>query len=647
MKRRWLFFLSMVCLALYATTQPVNDTLLRDSLFRIYRSMPADTLRTEFLRNAFIDHIGRDWSSELLDSALVSAIRMKDAKSEVKLRYEYFRYHTFRMDGENMEKTLNLLKEACYRHEMYEDYFLALHYFLQLKGTEGNTEYALLESQKMYQEAVRLKVPRGEFIAHITEGKTYMFARNYDKAVNLYQKALKIPQLTREDRLLAHNYLASTCYLMEKYKETLGELEEQRKIIDTIIQQQPTRKASYRKKILEIELMYCKIYLAECDTHKLKKHLDEAAKYYTADSFSSIHIAYHFSWAGYYYLMKDWDKCFPQFQLTLSFFKGSQPMYEADIRRVLGEAYRDAGRYREAAETFRSSVLKQDSINKATLRMNAETVQANYRIKKALLEKEIAIKHIWQVAVSGGVLFILLLDWGILRLCRIRRELAKSEKEMRESYALVDAADKMKEVFLHNITNEIREPLNLVVTLSDKLCQSKDLTAEEKQEYSVVIKRNASKLIDLIFNILDLSRLEAGMMKFNIQENDVVQLCRDAKLMVEMHEGNTTRIDFRTELESLTVAIDSFRFMKLLSSVLMPPKESEEAFNIDFTLMCEDDECFKIIIVKNSPLFYDEDHKEYEILHSINRLYLETFKGSYQSYQEDGKQMIVITYPLI
>ena len=62
-------------------------------------------------------------------------------------------------------------------------------------------------------------------------------------------------------------------------------------------------------------------------------------------------------------------------------------MYEMDIRRIMGDAYADAGRYKEAAETYRVAVLKCDSINKATLRMNEETVQANYRIQKALLEK--------------------------------------------------------------------------------------------------------------------------------------------------------------------------------------------------------------------------------------------------------------------
>ena len=40
-------------------------------------------------------------------------------------------------------------------------------------------------------------------------------------------------------------------------------------------------------------------------------------------------------------------------------------MYEMDIRRIMGDAYVDAGRYKEAAETYRVAVLKCDSINKA------------------------------------------------------------------------------------------------------------------------------------------------------------------------------------------------------------------------------------------------------------------------------------------
>ena len=646
MRELILILLCVVSSISLAATQDTDDKHLRDSIFLIYQSMPVDTARTQFLKDVFVHNIDKDWSAELLDSALTSAINMKDVESELALRYEYFRYYTFRLDGENMDKALVLLKEVCYRCKIYDNYFSALHYMLQLKGSRGDTESAILESQKMREEAIRLKDSRGVFLSYVTEGKAYVFARNYEKAIEYYKKAAELTSLSTEDELMVHQYLTSAYYLFNKHPEMIAELETQRRIIDGIIKEQPAMLDSYRSKILEIELMYCKIYLAVEDAPNLKKHLDEAAKFYNDDSFLSTVIAYNFSWAGYYYITKDWDKCFPQFELTLSAFKGTQPMYEMDIRRIMGDAYVDAGRYKEAAETYRVAVLKCDSINKATLRMNEETVQANYRIQKALLEKEIGAKRFWQIAVGGASLFVILLVWGVLRVSRIYRELAKSEREMRESYAVVKAADKMKEVFLHNITNEIRGPLNSVVTLSDYLCQRNDLTMEQQQEYATIIRQNSEQLINLIFNILDLSRLESGMMKFNVQEYDMVQLCKDAKMRVELEEGNSVQLDFLTDLNTLLVQVDTARFLKLLSSVLMPLKRNKEQYTIEYTLFYNSVDELKIVVT-NSPLLMDADNeREREIQHAINRLYLETFQGGYQLCEEDGKQLIIITYPI-
>ena len=646
MRELILILLCVVSSISLAATQDTDDKHLRDSIFLIYQSMPVDTARTQFLKDVFVHNIDKDWSAELLDSALTSAINMKDVESELALRYEYFRYYTFRLDGENMDKALVLLKEVCYRCKIYDNYFSALHYMLQLKGSRGDTESAILESQKMREEAIRLKDSRGVFLSYVTEGKAYVFARNYEKAIECYKKATELTPLSTEDELMVHQYLTSAYYLFNKHPEMIAELETQRRIIAGIIKEQPAMLDSYRSKILETELMYCKIYLAVEDAPNLKKHLDEAAKFYNDDSFLSTVIAYNFSWAGYYYITKDWDKCFPRFELTLSAFKGTQPMYEMDIRRIMGDAYVDAGRYKEAAETYRVAVLKCDSINKATLRMNEETVQANYRIQKALLEKEIGAKRFWQIAVGGASLFVILLVWGVLRVSRIYRELAKSEREMRESYAVVKAADKMKEVFLHNITNEIRGPLNSVVTLSDYLCQRNDLTMEQQQEYATIIRQNSEQLINLIFNILDLSRLESGMMKFNVQEYDMVQLCKDAKMRVELEEGNSVQLDFLTDLNTLLVQVDTARFLKLLSSVLMPLKRNKEQYTIEYTLFYNSVDELKIVVT-NSPLLMDADNeREREIQHAINRLYLETFQGGYQLCEEDGKQLIIITYPI-
>lgn len=631
--------------AVYITSLQASSDGCRDSIFATCRSLSSDSARVQYMQESFKQHIGEDWSAELLDSALILAMNIKDREAEVSIRYEYFRYHTFRLNGADMEKACDVLKEISYRYKKYDEYFQALHYLIQLKGSEGNTEYAIQKSKEMREEAIRLKMDHGIFLSYISEGKSNAFAQNMEKAIELYKKALEIPGISLNDELTVHNYLSSSYYFLDKYPEMRDELQAQRKIIDDLIKKNPDMLNFYRKSLLDIEMLYCKVYLAESDAENLKRYLDEAAKFYSDDTFSTVTVNYHFYWAGYYLLKKDWDRCFPEFERSLSAFKGAQPMYENNIRRIMGDAYMDAGRYKEAANTYMAVALKRDSINKATLRMNEETVQANYRIKKALLEKEIGEKRFWQIAVVGGALLIILLVIGLLQLLHIRRELVKSEKEMRKSYALAEAADKMKDVFLHNITNEIRGPLNLVVTLSDRLCKESDLQAEQQQRYSEIIKQNAEKLINLIFDILDLSRLESGMMKFNIEVYDMVQLCKEAKLMLELKDGNKVSVNFRTELDSLFVSVDTVRFRKLLSSVIMPSMSDEEP-KVEYTLHREDDNSLRITVINSPLLGKDRDEKEIEIRHAINRLYLESFNGRYQVREENGERLIIITYPI-
>ena len=172
------------------------------------------------------------------------------------------------------------------------------------------------------------------------------------------------------------------------------------------------------------------------------------------------------------------------------------------------------------------------------------------------------------------------------------------------------------------------------------------MTEVQRQDFSEAIKRNAEKLTNLIFNILDLARLESGMMKFNVQVYDLVQLCKDVKLMVEMESNHTVEVVFHKETNTLPVSMDVSRFTQLLSSVLMPPKENKAYQVVSYTLRRETDDALKLIVV-NSPLLWEsEDRQEAGIRHAINRLYLKAFGGSYQLCGGDEERLIIITYPI-
>ena len=210
----------------------------------------------------------------------------------------------------------------------------------------------------------------------------------------------------------------------------------------------------------------------------------------------------------------------------------------------------------------------------------------------------------------------------------------------------MEAADKMKERFLHNITYEIRIPLNTVVGFSELLSSENDLTDEEIEEYSIAVKSNSTKLLKLINNILDLSRLEAVMMRFTVQECDAVQLCRETRMIVDMETPGIVKSTFNTELEMLQIKADSKWFLKLLTSLLSVPQEYKgEKREVEYTLS-QEDKYLKIIILR-SPLYQCwEDEQEQHILHNINRLYVETFKGSYQVEEKREEKIVSITYPI-
>ena len=98
-------------------------------------------------------------------------------------------------------------------------------------------------------------------------------------------------------------------------------------------------------------------------------------------------------------------------------------------------------------------------------------------------------------------------------------------KEMEE--ALVQAkvkaeeANTLKSSFLANISHEIRTPLNAIVGFSSLLVSAEREISEEKQEYINIIENNNTLLLQLISDVLDLSKIEAGTMEFDYAPVDV------------------------------------------------------------------------------------------------------------------------------
>lgn len=102
--------------------------------------------------------------------------------------------------------------------------------------------------------------------------------------------------------------------------------------------------------------------------------------------------------------------------------------------------------------------------------------------------------------------------------------------------------DRLKSAFLANMSHEIRTPLNSIVGFSSLLAETDD--REERQEYIKIVETNNELLLQLVSDILDLSKIESGTFDFVRSDLDVNESCMKIIKSMEMKVPETVDLVF-------------------------------------------------------------------------------------------------------
>lgn len=142
----------------------------------------------------------------------------------------------------------------------------------------------------------------------------------------------------------------------------------------------------------------------------------------------------------------------------------------------------------------------------------------------------------------------------------------KQQKELNAAKIKAEGSDRLESAFLANMSHEIRTPLNAIVGFSKLLTSAE--SAEEKSLFAEIIERNSEMLLNLFNDILDLSSLEAGLLKFNIRPVKLIDIC----LQLEQQFHNKTQDSVKLILDDidtdLCAAGDWNRIIQVISNLL-------------------------------------------------------------------------------
>ena len=182
-------------------------------------------------------------------------------------------------------------------------------------------------------------------------------------------------------------------------------------------------------------------------------------------------------------------------------------------------------------------------------------------------------------AVISGSYFLLNEEENMVLTVHDITQLKETEKQLTLAKEKAENADLSKSAFLANMSHEIRTPLNAITGFAEVLASAN--TEEEKAQYQEIIKMNADLLLQLVNDILDMSKIEAGTLEFVYTKVDINLLLSDLRQLFQMRvndAGKNIRIIAEPSLPSCSIETDRNRVAQVLSNFTTNPiKFTQEA----------------------------------------------------------------------
>ena len=171
------------------------------------------------------------------------------------------------------------------------------------------------------------------------------------------------------------------------------------------------------------------------------------------------------------------------------------------------------------------------------------------------------------------LLFLIMVLYFYLRTSKLKNKLLilidkqkEDEIELRKAKDKAEESDRLKSAFLANMSHEIRTPLNAIVGFSNLLTMAED--EEERNEYINIISSNNELLLQLINDILDVAKIEAGTLEFIDSEIDINALLSDIEQSSRLKAPEGVQISFVEKMPYCIIMSDKNRLAQVITNFI-------------------------------------------------------------------------------